>query len=339
MTALKKYARLEATGLWRERPVEQRREVIVSVGNTSLIIADSKDRPLAHWSLAAIARANPGEFPARYHPDGDTEESLEFTESEAEMVKAIEKLRRVIDRRRPKPGRLRLIISAMILATVCGLAVFWLPQAVQTYALRVVPDVKRHEIGVKLIEQMASFSGKPCRSDSGNKALNLLSQRLLGAQERLWVLPTGVAQTAHVPGGLILLNREVLEDFEDPDVVAGFVLVESLRAAQHDSLADLLSFSGTLTVFRLLTTGRLSDNTLKEYAQHLLLQPQAKVANSQLIKAFGDLGLRAAPYAYAIDVTGESTLDLIEADSASRIEFTPSLADNYWIRLQAICGG
>ena len=83
------------------------------------------------------------------------------------------------------------------------------------YALRVVPDVKRHEIGVKLIEQMASFSGKPCRSDSGNKALNLLSQRLLGAQERLWVLPTGVAQTAHVPGGLILLNREVLEDFED----------------------------------------------------------------------------------------------------------------------------
>ena len=33
------------------------------------------------------------------------------------------------------------------------------------------------------------------------------------------------------------------------------------------------------------------------------------------------------------------TLDLIEADSASRIEFMPSLADNYWIRLQAICGG
>ena len=123
MTALTKYARLEATGLWRGRPEEQRREVIVSLGKTSLIITDSKDRPLAHWSLAAIARANPGEFPARYHPDGTAEESLEFTENEVEMVKAIEKLRRVIDRRRPKPGRLRLVISTLIAATICALAI------------------------------------------------------------------------------------------------------------------------------------------------------------------------------------------------------------------------
>lgn len=339
MTALKKYARLEATGLWRERPEEQRREVIVSVGNTSLIIADSKDRPLAHWSLAAIARANPGEFPARYHPDGDAEESLEFTESEAEMVKAIEKLRRVIDRRRPKPGRLRLIISAMILATVCGLAVFWLPQAVQTYALRVVPDVKRLEIGLKLIEQMSSFSGKPCRSDSGNAALNRLSQRLLGDPDRLWVLPNGVKQTAHVPGGLILIHREVLEDFEDPDVVAGYILAETLRAAQHDSLGQLLSFSGTLSVFRLITTGKMSDNALKKYAEHLLLQPPQPVAIDQLVDQFSAQRLRAAPYAYAVDVTGEQTLDLIEADGAANVLFEPSLSDNYWIRLQAICGG
>ena len=35
MTALKKYARLEATGLWRERPEEQRREVDAVEARTS----------------------------------------------------------------------------------------------------------------------------------------------------------------------------------------------------------------------------------------------------------------------------------------------------------------
>ena len=339
MTALKKYARLEATGLWRERPEEQRREVIVSVGNTSLIIADSKDRPLAHWSLAAIARANPGEFPARYHPDGDAEESLEFTESEAEMVKAIEKLRRVIDRRRPKPGRLRLVISALIAATICALAIFWMPQAVQNYALRVVPEVKRLEIGLSLLEKMSSLSGTPCHSDSANTALDQLSQRILGATERLRVLPSGVPQTAHLPGGVILLHRELLEDYDDPDVVAGYILAETLRAEQSDSLQHMLSFTGTLSVFRLLTTGQLSETTLKQYAEHLLLQSPSQIDMDLLIEQFSAQRLRAAPYAYALDVTGEQTLALIEADGAATVQFEPSLPDNYWIRLQTICGG
>ena len=339
MTALKKYARLEATGLWRARPEEQRREVIVSVGNTTLIIADSKDRPLAHWSLAAIARANPGEFPALYHPDGDAQESLEFTEGEAEMVKAIEKLRRVIDRRRPKPGRLRLVIFGVIFATLCALAVFWMPQAVQTYALRVVPEVKRVEIGLSLIEKMSSLSGAPCHSDSANTALDQLSQRILGHAGRLRVLPNGVQQTAHLPGGLILVHRELLEDYDDPDVVAGYILAETLRAKQSDSLQLMLSFTGTLSVFRLLTTGQVSETTLKQYAEHLLLQSPLPVDRDLLIEQFSAQRLRAAPYAYAIDVTGEQTLSLIEADDASSSEFIPSLSDNYWIRLQTICGG
>ena len=339
MTALKKYARLEATGLWRARPEEQRREVIVSVGNTTLIIADSKDRPLAHWSLAAIARANPGEFPALYHPDGDAQESLEFTEGEAEMVKAIEKLRRVIDRRRPKPGRLRLVIFGVIFATLCALAVFWMPQAVQTYALRVVPEVKRLEIGLSLIEKMSNLSGTPCHSDSANTALDQLSQRILGAKGRLRVLPSGVQQTAHLPGGLVLIHRELLEDYDDPDVVAGYILAETLRAEQSDSLHRLLAFTGTLSVFRLLTTGKMSEATLKKYAEHLLLQSPAPIDTDLLIEQFSAQRLRAAPYAYAIDVTGEQTLALIEADGASIEQFVPSLSDNYWIRLQTICGG
>ena len=71
-TALSKYQRLEAAGLWRAdaRP-RKRLDVIVSVGEATLTITDMRERVQTHWSIAAIARANPGQRPAIYHPDGD----------------------------------------------------------------------------------------------------------------------------------------------------------------------------------------------------------------------------------------------------------------------------
>ena len=78
MTALQKYARLEAVGVWRESDQGQRRDVIVSIGDATLVITDSQEKALAHWSLAAITRVNPGLVPALYHPEGDKTESLEL---------------------------------------------------------------------------------------------------------------------------------------------------------------------------------------------------------------------------------------------------------------------
>lgn len=59
MTALDKYQRIEALGLWRADNVSQRKDVLISIGETTLLISDMQEQPLAHWSLAAIERANP----------------------------------------------------------------------------------------------------------------------------------------------------------------------------------------------------------------------------------------------------------------------------------------
>ena len=67
MTALKKYARLEATGLWRQTPEDQRREVVVSIGDATLVISNTNDTALTHWSLAAIERAGTSDDPATFH--------------------------------------------------------------------------------------------------------------------------------------------------------------------------------------------------------------------------------------------------------------------------------
>lgn len=339
MTALEKYARLEAEGLWRSAKDTQRRNVIVSIGNASLVITDAQDRPLTHWSLAAITRDNPGKYPAVFRPDGDAEESLELARNDKEMIDAIELLRKAVERRRPKPGRLRLFLFTGIVVALVALSILWLPNAVKTYALHIVPEIKQQDIGAKILVQMSEFSGKPCQSPIAEHAINKLTKRIGDSSIRVHVLRDGLKTTAHLPGGFILIARELIEDHEDPDVVAGFILVEKLRSDQKQALKALLDFAGTLATFKLVTTGELPQSTLKNYAQYVLMSPPRDISDAQVIAGFASVNLQIGAYAYALDMTGEDSLSLIEAAQPTSQISMPILSDNDWIRLQNICGG
>lgn len=339
MTALTAFLRLEAAGLWRETPEAQRREVIVSLGDATLILKDMQDRALAHWSIAAIERANPGQSPALYHPDGDPGETLQLGADASEMIEAIETLRRAIARSRPRQGRLRLVISLLMAAALAAGAVLWLPGALRGHALSVVPEVKREAIGLAVLQEITRLAGPPCRASQAAPSLRSLGRRVLGPGrgEDLIVLRGGALTTANLPGGLILLNRSTIEDVPTPEATAGFALVEDLRATARDPLAEMLAQSGLWATVRLLTTGDLPAATLESYARHVMTAPQAEVPRDAVVAGFAEAGLPIAPYAFASDVTGESRLDLIEADRGAGTDRPPLLSDNDWLRLQAIC--
>ncbi len=337
MTALTKYARLEATALWRASPEEQRREVFVSIGDATLMIIDLKNQPLTHWSLAAIERANPGTRPAIFHPDGDPGETLELPETEAEMIDAIETLRKAIEKARPRPGRLRwfgLVASCLVVA---WLAVFWLPGAMQDHTLKVVPQVKRDAIGAALLSRIERVAGAVCGDATSRAALALLGNRLQAGQ--LVVLPDMTHESLHVPGDLILLKRSVIEDFEEPDVAAGYIVTEQTRRDASDPLRDLLQVVGLRENFRLLTTGDLAPEALDAYAEHLLTTTPPPPDTAAQLQRFGNAALRSTPYAYARDITGETTLNLIEGDPMNGKLTEPLMSDANWLRLQSICGG
>ena len=341
MTALSKYQRLEAAGLWRPAPDAQRTDVIVSIGDATLTITDMRDRALAHWSLAAVERANPGQRPAIYHPDGDPGETLELPENETEMVTAIEKLRGAIERHRPHPGRLRLVMLGLSLAAVVALGVFWLPDAARNHAVSVVPQVKRAEIGAALLDHIQSVTGPPCRDTEGSTALARLAKRVPSPKGpgALLVVRDGVGKAAHLPGGTILLNRSLVEDHEDADVVAGYVVAERLRAELHDPLDDVLAHGGLSASIRLLATGQMQDSVLKSYAKSLLTSDPAPLTDAVLLAGFDAWKIRSTPYAYARDISGETTFGLIEADPYASEAPPAVLSDADWLRLQGICGG
>lgn len=139
MTALNQYQRLEAAGIWRESPRSQLRDVIVSFGDATLVLTDPRSEvPLAHWSLPAVTRLNPGKLPARYAPGGlDAGEELEIDDEL--MISAISKVHQVIEASKPHPGRLRggLMLSAA--AVMALLAVFWVPPALVRHAADIAP--------------------------------------------------------------------------------------------------------------------------------------------------------------------------------------------------------
>ncbi|MEB8387292.1 hypothetical protein OO012_08640 [Rhodobacteraceae bacterium KMM 6894] len=340
MTALNEYQRLEAPGLWRATPDDQRSEVVVSIGDATLIITDMRDRALTHWSIPAISRANPGQTPAIFHPDGDPGETLELADSEADMITAIERLRSAVERRRPHPGRLRLVSVLVSVAAVTALAVFWLPGAVRDHALRVVPDVNRSAIGAELAEQLQAVTGPPCRAPGGAEALAHLQDRLPAQRGsgKLRVVRGGLASTASLPGGTMLIHRALIEDYDTPDVVAGYIVAERVRMRAHDPLGRLLDHAGLIAAFRLLTTGSPGETALRNYAAYLLTAESPPVDDNVLLDGFHTWSVRSAPYAYARDISGETTLHLIEADPFAGETLDPVISDGDWLRLQGICG-
>ncbi|GAB5445338.1 hypothetical protein [Gymnodinialimonas sp.] len=337
MTALNEYKRLEALGLWRERSEDQRREVVVALGEATLVMSQASGDAIGHWSLPAVERLNPGKSPALYAPARDSDEELEI--ADADMVEAIERIRTAIAKARPRPGRLRLALGVGFTAAAVGLGVFWLPDALTRQTVSLLPEAKRVEIGQQLLGQMTNIAGRPCTGRGGRTALMRLSVRAFGTEDapQLVLFPTTIPDTLSLPGNIIAASAALAEDFETPEVLAGYLLAEAARRAVQDPLETFLSEAGLGVTFRLLTTGEIADEAIHAHAARLLSRDTVPVAESALLARFEAAEISSQHYAFARDVSGESVLGLIEADPLRGGAGPVVLNDADWVSLQEIC--
>lgn len=337
MTALQEYQRLECTGLWRDAPDGQRREVIVSFGDATLVISEARSgRAITHWSLPAIVRL-PGTNPARFAPAEDADEELEI-EDEA-MVSAIAKVHHLIEARRPHPGRLRSVLLGGALAAVLGALIFWVPNALVTQTAASLPFAKRLEIGRAALADLTRLTGTPCDIPEGQVALAGLHERLLGPGGELHVVRQGVQRSVSLPGGIVVLSGTFVETAESAEVVAGEVLAADLVAEADDPLVSVLRHAGLRATFKLLTTGDLPADALAGYGEAVLGQTISMPPAKAIIDRFAAAGVPTAPFAYSRDPSGESVLALIEADPfRATVPDRPVLSDANWVAVQGICG-
>ena len=333
MTALDRYVRLESDALWRAGPDAQKRDVTLSFGDATLVIADGAARPLAHWSLPALVRLNQGDVPALYAPDTDESETLEI--SDTTMVEAIEEVRKALAKARPRPGKLRHWLTGGLIVTTLLLAIFWLPGALTRQTLAVVPATKRAEIGATMLGFVETRTGGLCQSPRAVAATERLSARLFGTGTQITVARRLPHPALALPGDIIVLDDRVLQATDDPAATAGFLLAAKSAMHNADPLEDLLKEAGLNTTFRLLTTGDIPAAVLRDDTFRRLESP-AKVAPDTLRQRFAAANVPQAPYLAAVDSQTGSMPDIAPDPLDGRA--TPIiLTDSDWVALQNIC--
>jgi hypothetical protein len=337
-TALKKYQKLECSGLWRENAQGQRREVIANLGATSLILSDPKrETALTHWSLPAVTRLNPGEMPALYAPDVADGETLEI--DDAEMISALETVHSAIRSASPHPGRLRNVLLSALAIGVVAIGVFWLPDAMERHTASFLPRSTRVDIGNKVLADLTRLTGKPCSAPSGLTALDKLTSRVFGPESgvQIIVVRTALTRAQALPGRIVVLPESLLAEQDGPEVAAGSALAARIYSELNDPIIPLLSYAGIGATFRLLTTGALPASAMKGYGDQLIAAGPVYPDTELLLARFEAIGLATAPYAIANDPTGTKNEDLILADPFRNVIPPALLPDGDWISLQDIC--
>jgi hypothetical protein len=336
MTALDRYVRLESDALWRAGTDAQRRDVTISFGDATLVIADGAGRPLAHWSLPALIRQNPSESPAIYAPDDEASEVLEIADTT--MIEAIEEVQKSLAKTRSHPGTLRHWLTAGLIAVTLSLAIFWLPGALTRQTLALVPLPKRMEIGAAMLGHMQAQTGAVCRSAQATAAAEQLAQRLFGTDTatRIVVVPKLAQGAVALSGGLIALDYGVLQASDDPAAVAGFVLASRAAVIHMDPLEALLKRAGLGVTFRLLTTGEIPDDILRSSAQALLDAP-APIPDAEILRnILAAASIPQGPYLAAADARTGNMPEL--GDDPMEGQVVPQiLTDSAWVSLQNVC--
>lgn len=345
MTALDKYARLEGPGLWRESPRAQRRDVAVSLGDASLMIADSRAGTiLSHWSLPAVQRLNRGTSPAVFAPaPNDDGETLEL--DDVLLIEALDTIRAALTPRAPlRRLRLALATAAVALTLATG---YWLPQILMDRTAAAVPPAMRAQIGRAALTALtlSAVGERICADPEGRQVLVTLRNRVFGNDWRVSVV-AGVPglETAHLPGHLMVLGQALIERLDAPEALAGWMLAEALAAQAHDPLLDALHYAGIRATFALMTTGNLPAGALSGYAAQRLRQPAPLPEASAMIERLDALDQSATAYALSLPARAAPLVEAL-ADRPSPAARTatgtgthaPLLSDGEWLTLQEIC--
>ncbi|MCV6595757.1 MAG: hypothetical protein OIF40_01560 [Mangrovicoccus sp.] len=330
MTVLSQYDRLESPGLWRANDDAQRQNVFVMLGEATLVITNEQEVALSHWSLPALIRLNPGEMPAQYRPGDDSDEWLEI--DDATMMDAIETVRGALKRRRPRQGRVRGLVRLSAVALMILFGVLWLPGALRKHSAAILPDAIQRELGEDLLRALMPMTGPPCTYSPSLAAADKLSDRLFGEDApRIAVLSGGPVRTMALPGGTLLIHRDLIELPRSPEVPAGYLIAQSARAETLSPLVTLLDHASPWAVLKLLTTGQLPHALLADYAEALPLRPAQDPGD--LGAHFAARAVDPAPYLFDLAAKGQPAPELRNSGHPTE----PVLSDADWVRLQDIC--
>ena len=339
MSVKDNFVRLESLGRWYRTPRDAGRDVVVHLGDTSVTLISKNDVALAHWSIGGIRRLEVRGRPPRYGPDGGGPEFVEI--SDKTMVEALDRelssAREPIKRTRRPIGR--WIAAAAALAAVAA-AAHSFPDWSSRLAASFFPPSDRAEIGEQIAGYVAAEFGGSCESRQAAAPLRKLSGRLFpGERGGIRVISGLGVPSAHLPGGLVLVDRDLVIQQDSPEVLAGHVLMERTLMALNDPLARLIREAGTGAMFGVMFRRRIPDTEMRIHAASVPYRPRAPFPEDELLDRFREAGFPSTPFALSLQGADGLSEAIAAGDPLEGGIYSPLLTDGEWLGLQAACGG
>jgi hypothetical protein len=335
MKALTRYRMVQGAGLWRPDPAAQRRDVAVSLGAGSVTLREARSGAVvAHWSLAALERDNPGQLPAIYRP-GTEGESLETDDTT--LIEALETVHAALH----PPPRGRWLRWGVLVAglVMVGLGLALLPRALIQRAAAIAPDTMRVQIGREALERLTAPDGaaRICADPAGRQALTQLRNRALGPDWRV-VVVDGLAgfESGHLPGRMVILNRTLVERLDSAEALAGWIILQAVLHQARDPLLDVLAHAGTRATLGMLTSGELTAEALRGYAEAQLARPVAWPDAGLVAARMSAVGISFQPFVAALPAEAARMAAVLAAGPDEGVAL---LTDGEWLTLQAVCQG
>lgn len=327
MTALDRYAKLEAEGTYFDGTGSQGREVILSFGARTLIVGTFQDVPVTHWPLASLRAVEKTDTGGVWlAPDLTSPERVIV--HDAEMIEAIEEVCPDLYKKPLQTRSPRRMMRWIGVAAVAGLLTFItfapglgdpLAGSIDAAQARTLGDAALGAIGTALPDR----DTRPalCTAPEGAVALNRLLDRLapeaVRPDLRVSIIDDPLIHATALPGGRLLVFRGMLEAARTPDEIAGMLALLTAHAGRGDPVRQAYYAAGTFDRMRLVFGASLNAATVAAATTAALAAPYEpdaeQAARAEAAALLSTAGLPAPPFA--------AFLARIEADPLARALF------------------
>lgn len=368
MTALARYARLEATGRYFDGRTARPSEVIVKFGDASLILMRHDDTPIAHWSLSGLRDLGAGGGGLALAPGEGSDERLVV--EDRDLVAAIRAVAPKLDAapRTERPRWRRALFWGAAALVALWLILFELAPALSDRLAALIPPEAEVAMGEEMRGQFAALiaggEARFCEGGPGAAALEALTRRLersAGAHVPLsvTVLDHPMVNAFALPGGRIVIFDGLLRAAGGPEAVAGVLAHEIGHVAARDPTRLALRAAGTAGVIGLLLgdfTGATVTVALSEALIRSGYQREAEAAADLFAtRLLAAEGLPTAPLAgFLRGLRAEGGPQILShlsthpdpeararateaADTVGDRPFEPALDDQSWVALRNLC--
>lgn len=329
------FDRLESLGLWKETDTSQKREVIVSFGKSSLVLYDTRNFPLTHWSFAALRCIHKKDGRMIYTPDQNSFETLEI--SDDTMNRAVQRVCKAVYHPKPRRGRIRILFFGLVLICLGVLSKYWLPEALARHTSNLITQSKAQEIGKDMAAIIQTQIGPFCQSPQFEGIIRKLENRLqLENKFTLYIAHLNTRKSLYLAGGIIVVDRSLIGSFSQSDILAGYILMEQVLHSEMPPFQRLFLKAGTIPTLRFLITGKIEYHILKTYVDMDLTGPQMLPDIKKLQVAFQAKRISSQNFARAFDSTLKTTQVLME-ENVVLDQQSQMLSDQEWLTLQSVC--